>query len=164
MANPTIDTWSERIDYIKSELEKGISLEAIGAEFNVSRQRVHQVLNKYGLRTNQNKRSSLYFKVSERKRWLIRNLRNKGFKITESLLHKIETPKFCPIFNIKLNYDSFGYRQDDSPSIDRINPKKGYELDNIHIISMRANRIKNNSTLKELKQLVKYFTELSCKD
>ena len=39
---------------------------------------------------------------------------------------------------------------DNNPSIDRIDPTKGYVSGNIHIISWRANRLKNNGSLDDL--------------
>jgi hypothetical protein len=42
---------------------------------------------------------------------------------------------------------------DSSPSIDRIDPKKGYVLENIAIISVKANLIKNAYSAAELMQV-----------
>jgi hypothetical protein len=43
-----------------------------------------------------------------------------------------------------------------SPSIDRVDSSKGYTKDNIQVISHRANNLKNNATLEELRKLVTY--------
>ena len=43
------------------------------------------------------------------------------------------------------------------PSLDRIDNSKGYVPGNIAVISMRANMIKNNATLAELKAIVAYI-------
>lgn len=61
-------------------------------------------------------------------------------------------PEYCPLLGIKLKRNIYG--MDDSPSIDRINPEKGYIKGNIWIISNRANRIKNDSNIQELEMLV----------
>lgn len=41
-----------------------------------------------------------------------------------------------------------------SPTIDRINPKLGYIKGNVWVISNKANRFKNDATLEELELLV----------
>lgn len=40
---------------------------------------------------------------------------------------------------------------DDSYSLDRIDSSRGYVKGNIWVISLRANRIKNDSTVEELR-------------
>jgi len=60
-------------------------------------------------------------------------------------------PKYCPVFpwiKMWLNFGA-GHRED-VPSIDRINFKKGYVKGNVRIISLRANKLKSNATVKEL--------------
>lgn len=72
--------------------------------------------------------------------------KNLPFNLSEE---DIVIPNLCPILKIPLNKNS-GLWKDDSPSIDRIIPEKGYIKENIIIISYRANRIKNNHTLQEI--------------
>ena len=43
-----------------------------------------------------------------------------------------------------------GKPQDNSPSLDRLDPRKGYTKDNAWLISYRMNRIKNDATPDEL--------------
>lgn len=68
-------------------------------------------------------------------------------------------PEYCPILGIKLEY-SENSMSDNSPSIDRIIPEKGYVKDNIIIISNRANRIKNNASLEEIEKLYLWFKNI----
>lgn len=75
----------------------------------------------------------------------------------------IVVPDQCPILGIPISHGD-GYRTDNSPSVDRINNSLGYIKGNVHVISMRANRIKNDSTLDELRLLVEYLTELEDKE
>lgn len=49
----------------------------------------------------------------------------------------------CPILGIELS-NGHGKMHDGSPSLDRIRPTGGYVQGNVAIISMRANRIKQN--------------------
>lgn len=61
----------------------------------------------------------------------------------------IQIPEVCPVFQWKLVIGD-GASQDASPSLDRIDPDKGYVKDNVWVISHLANRIKNNATLAQL--------------
>ncbi|MGK2864676.1 MAG: hypothetical protein ACSLE0_22290 [Chitinophagaceae bacterium] len=72
-------------------------------------------------------------------------------------------PKICPILEVpfelgtKTNY-AF------SPTVDRIDSNKGYVKDNIKVISMLANKMKNNATkeqcLKFAKNITKYYDDI----
>lgn len=59
----------------------------------------------------------------------------------------IVIPSHCPIFGCPMILNT-GRRN--APSLDRIDPKKGYTPDNIQVISNLANTMKNNATLDEL--------------
>lgn len=67
-------------------------------------------------------------------------------------------PTHCPILGILLVYGPTkkGTR-DSAASIDRIIPKLGYVKSNVAIISMRANRLKNNATLCELQAIIDWM-------
>ena len=60
-------------------------------------------------------------------------------------------PIYCPVFNVELSYGK------NNASIDRLIPEKGYIKSNCRIISHRANTIKNDATLEELKMIIKYL-------
>ena len=66
----------------------------------------------------------------------------------------------CPILGIPLRLDNPA-TSDDSPSIDRVDSTKGYTEDNCCVISHKANRIKNNGTIEELRAIL-YFMENIC--
>lgn len=72
-------------------------------------------------------------------------------------LEDIVVPEVCPILGISLFREKVRGREktSNSPSLDRKDPTKGYIKDNVWVISWRANRIKSNATLDELKLLVK---------
>ena len=78
------------------------------------------------------------------------------FNLTISDLNNLSFPVTCPIFGIEL-YFNRSCASDNSYSIDRIDSSRGYEIDNIIVISQRANRIKNNATFEELEKLVKFY-------
>lgn len=68
-------------------------------------------------------------------------------------------PATCPVFGIPLEHGTRGFHEN-SPSIDRIIPDKGYVQGNIVVISFKANRMKQNATTEELKQLAAFFSRL----
>lgn len=63
-------------------------------------------------------------------------------------------PPLCPVLGTPISKVRIGNNDPAGASIDRIDSTKGYTKDNVWIISYRANRIKNDSTLAELKLLV----------
>ena len=75
------------------------------------------------------------------------------FNLDES---DILIPTHCPLLGIEL-YIAEGRKavKDNSASLDRIDSTKGYVKGNVWVISHRANTIKSNSTLEEIKLLVK---------
>ena len=67
-------------------------------------------------------------------------------------------PAVCPVLGLTLVP---GGRSDNSMSLDRVDSSKGYVPGNVQVISLRANRLKNNATLEELKALVSYMEKYS---
>jgi hypothetical protein len=60
----------------------------------------------------------------------------------------------CPITDEPLLWErGHGKPQDNSPSLDRIDPRKGYTKGNVWLISYRMNRIKNDATPEELETI-----------
>lgn len=81
-----------------------------------------------------------------------------GFNSSAELalyLKDIAPPK-CPIFGTRFKKGA-GRPQDQSPSVDKIIPSKGYVRGNIQIISHLANRMKNDATPKQLKQFAQWI-------
>jgi hypothetical protein len=72
----------------------------------------------------------------------------------------IEIPEYCPVLGVKLSkYGEDDYQRKYAPSVDRVDNMKGYTKDNIRIISERANRLKSDASIDELKAIVKYMEE-----
>jgi hypothetical protein len=67
-------------------------------------------------------------------------------------------PSHCPILGIPLFFD-LNKAIDNTPSIDKIDPSMGYIKGNVQIISYKANRIKNNASLEELKLIGMWATK-----
>ena len=68
-------------------------------------------------------------------------------------LDDVVIPVLCPVFGTPLALGTVK-ENDNSPSLDRVNNKRGYVRGNVWVISKKANMIKNNGTLSELKMLV----------
>lgn len=82
--------------------------------------------------------------------------RDKGleFSITTD---DVTIPSVCPVLGIEVRIGMDKKHKDHSPSIDRINTTEGYTKDNIVVVSWRANRLKNDSTISELKMLYEFY-------
>lgn len=78
-------------------------------------------------------------------------------------LEDLTIPNCCPVLGIPLKFNITGNRnkgkggKDSSPSLDRIDPNKGYTKDNIVIVSWRANRLKSDATQNELERLYEFY-------
>lgn len=70
----------------------------------------------------------------------------------------IAIPEICPVLGIKLHRGAG--RTDCSPSIDRINNSLGYVRGNVLVISWRANRLKGDGTLAELRAIADFYAAL----
>lgn len=64
-------------------------------------------------------------------------------------LQAVTIPVFCPVLGVRLVIGEG--RLPESPSLDRINPYKGYVVGNCRVVSDRANRLKSNLDLVALK-------------
>ncbi len=72
----------------------------------------------------------------------------------------IYIPDYCPALGILLTVEAH-VQTDHSPTLDRIQPDLGYVKGNIAVISMRANRIKNDATAEELRQITDWLHGLT---
>ena len=69
----------------------------------------------------------------------------------------IKIPVRCPVLGLVLHrYPGKRGGGPSSPTIDRIDPTKGYTKENVHVISKRANMLKNDATPEELVQICKW--------
>lgn len=64
-------------------------------------------------------------------------------------------PENCPVFGTEF---VLGDRER-SPSLDRIKPDSGYIKGNVIVVSLRANRLKSDATLEELRKLVAFYEQ-----
>ena len=74
----------------------------------------------------------------------------------------LELPDVCPVLGIALRYlNGTGKFSPDSPSLDRVKPSLGYVAGNLRVISFRANTLKNNAAVDELRAVVRYMEAVS---
>ena len=100
---------------------------------------------------------------------LIYNLKRRAklagvpFELTEKVIkNKINLAGTkCPVLGVEMQISKLGSKNNDlSTSIDRIEPKKGYVRSNIIVVSMKANRIKNDATVNEIKKVADFYEKL----
>jgi len=82
--------------------------------------------------------------------------RNLEHNITEA---DIQIPTTCPILGIPIILGN-GKQTDNSPSVDRIDNKRGYVRGNVIVVSWRANDIKGKATIDELEKIVDFYKKL----
>lgn len=71
-------------------------------------------------------------------------------------LEDIVVPDRCPVLHIFLDRTP-GSPADSTPHLDKIVPDRGYVRGNVQVISGRANRLKSDGKLHELKAIVSYL-------
>lgn len=81
--------------------------------------------------------------------------KRRGFACTIGLAD-IVLPEFCPVLGLKLAVGKDRVQRN-SPSLDRFDLSKGYIPGNVRVISHRANALKNDGTLKEMRLVVEYM-------
>lgn len=81
------------------------------------------------------------------------------FSITED---DFDIPTHCPVLGIKLKHNRLGANKrgtsnDNSPTLDRIDPSLGYVPGNVVIISKLANQIKSNARYEDIYLVCKWL-------
>lgn len=74
------------------------------------------------------------------------------------VLEDLEIPKLCPVLNIPLVIGK-EKMSDSSPTLDKHIPKLGYVKGNISIMSLLANRIKNNGTSEQVAMVASWMKQ-----
>lgn len=68
----------------------------------------------------------------------------------------IVIPEMCPVFGTRLTPGT-PTDKDNSPSLDRLDPGRGYVPGNVVVMSYRANRIKNDGTAAEHRAIAAFL-------
>lgn len=77
---------------------------------------------------------------------------------TKTIFHLV--PDKCPVYNTPFVFAGNEVALDTSPSVDRIDPKKGYTPENIVIISVKANRIKSAYNSSDLMKVALWLKDI----
>mgnify|MGYP001590626337 CR=1 FL=1 len=81
-----------------------------------------------------------------------RRAKKKGLEFSITL-DDITIPSLCPLLGIEIQLGGDGLFNMNSPSLDRIDNSKGYVKGNVAVISLKANKLKSDLSLKELRSL-----------
>ena len=101
-----------------------------------------------------------HYRVENKPRFLIYHARSRArragipFDLT---VDNVYWPKTCPVFGFKLNYGATKSFASAAPSLDRLDPKKGYTASNVRVISWRANAIKRDASVEEIAALLQWL-------
>lgn len=170
---------------MKEMLFSGKTLQTVATHFNVSRQRIQQLVKKEGLHRDSYGCSLQKIQHLKRKEEELLRLYNRKTYSSLSDLEKAQGLFFsrkkqntkntkweweivmsdlvwhthCPILGVELDWFA-EKRQENSPSIDRIDSTKGYVKGNVQIMSWRANRIKNDGTAEEHRKIADWLQSL----
>lgn len=68
----------------------------------------------------------------------------------------IEVTTVCPVFGTIIEYGG-GLHNPVGPSLDRLIPQLGYVKGNVRVISFRANTLKQDASIDEVRQILKYM-------
>lgn len=171
--------WKEELPVIKALGSEGWNQTDLAKKYNVTRQRMKQVIDRYIPDWHDNYGHAVNRKAREEKKflkWGIKEdsdlyrakrtkFRSKKYGSDSRGLEwtiefgDIEWPTHCPILGLELDYFA-ETRQENSPSFDRIDSSKGYVKGNVQIMSWRANRIKNDGTADEHRRIAEYLDTL----
>lgn len=109
----------------------------------------------------------IYHEGSKHRRWAARacsgaktRARRRGlaFNLTPEYLESIKTAT-CPILGIPIHYGGGSGRSANSASVDRYENSKGYRIGNVHVISDRANVMKNSASWDELRLFAEWVRQ-----
>ena len=93
-----------------------------------------------------------------RRNWRRRKNLNVSFDLTlEDILELIPKDLKCPVYKKPFVFNG---NSEWNLSFDRINNSKGYFKDNVVVVSMRVNAIKNVATVKEMYQVADFYYEI----
>lgn len=117
--------------------------------------------SKFMDRYRKNPIPQLYYNFKKRA-----SLANVPFDLTKEDLKELleNAGDKCPVLGIKFVKNANKDNKDYSPSVDRIDPKKGYTKNNTIVVSFLANRIKTDAKLDEIKKVYEFYLNLNKKN
>lgn len=128
--------------------------------------KAYQELNQKRIAQTAREKRLLFFSEHPKEAWLYYTLpRARGRAKRRGLPYDVDPaglvlPDFCPVLLIPLNYsERRGKPADDSPSLDRVVPPRGYVTPNLRVISWRANVLKRDASVDEIRRVLAYVEE-----
>lgn len=109
------------------------------------------------------KSSDPEYKVAMMVRAASRRAKAKGLKIDDGLYELLTTDlaENCPCCGVRMDYaarrTASQTTRDTGPSIDRVDNRRGYELDNVKIICYRCNSIKRDGLAEDFENLLGFL-------
>lgn len=178
MAFTTRINWKNELENIVALDKAGKSMTEIAYEYGVSKQRIKQIFQKFHLTQTCWSSKLAMKKEAHHKKWGDRtqdiyeikrakwrakkyNSLRKGIQF-DLPFSELIFPTHCPVLGIELNYENEN-KDENSPSFDREDSNIGYISGNVHVISWRAKRIKNDGTLGEHEKIVEYMKSFKTK-
>ena len=89
----------------------------------------------------------IYKRLLNTWRGRIQDAKKRNIPYDEDVFYSLIVPKKCPVIGLEIDLEGKNIKiggGDDSPSFDKMNPKKGYVKGNVQIISFAANRTLQN--------------------
>lgn len=83
--------------------------------------------------------------------------RQRGLEGTIVLEDLLPLPTHCPVFGFELNYLATDPNDPTCWSLERLDNEKGYVPGNVAIVSLKANKLKRDASLADLKALVAWL-------
>jgi hypothetical protein len=76
----------------------------------------------------------------------------------------VTMPDKCPVFGTAWEWGvgKMGWRNRYAPSLDKVKPRLGYVPGNVRVISTRANHLKNNASVSEIRAVLAYMEREGC--
>jgi hypothetical protein len=78
------------------------------------------------------------------------------FDLTNEYVYSI-AGDFCPVLGVPLSFGGTRTLTENSASLDRIDPEKGYVVGNVAVISFKANTIKSNANASEIRAVADWL-------
>ncbi len=135
--------------YYKENLEYQERVRARAREHYKEHRAQHQAAGRRSYLKNLARRTWLSARLTAKKRGLAFTIKPEDVII----------PKFCPVFGWRLRVGK-RKRSRYSPSLDRINNKRGYHKDNIIVISWYANWLKHQGTAAQHRRIAEWMETL----
>lgn len=176
-----------RLEKIKELIQQGKTYEEIGSRFNLKKNTICQIIKKYNLpKPSQFRKTKsqehldrleasrgiaaeqyegIPKPVRTRLGLMIQNARHraraKRIVFNLRIGDLLPYPTVCPVLGITIDYAAkrTPAAPDTSASLDRLDNNKGYTKENVRIISYRANRLKSDSSIQELRAIVEYMEQ-----